>query len=342
MNPGGKNLLIVLLVGVDAVALALLVVEGMDRFGTSLQLHAVASGAAFFWHLLGSGRGAGFASRLAVAFAAGFTAWFVPVLGLLMGLFYDHERPGAIGGGAASRIFWKLGNPVADRGRADRLSEDDLAGFVPAADFVFRQGDPLSEEGMRALFRGPSAGNFLVLRRLSEKAGGRLGALAQAGTQAELDRTCRLTRRLDEWAAAAEEKQVATPFLAAEGWYSQVVRGLKSGAPDDGSLRRAETHLRRLVDADAIDELVINRLVDVLLVRGELDTAYQLVMAQSIVDEVPVRLQLARIRAAQGQWTGMRDFVKEIAPEDWDRLDPACRRFWGIARGGKGGASAAT
>ena len=119
-------------------------------------------------------------------------------------------------------------------------------------------------------------------------------------------------------------------LIAANGESSLIGRGINSVAVENSRIERIAEHLGSAIFLGAGDAWVVNQYVDALIKLEDFEEAYRVVMECSVVDGVPVRLHLARIRAAEGQWTGINSLTSDVNNRDWADLSVESKTFWGF------------
>lgn len=267
-----------------------------------------------------------------MAVSCALTCWFAPVVGVLVTLFYDHAEPVEAGKKKVrTRGKYRIGNPISGGGQAVPLTNLSDAGLKPASNTVFNGERMRGEEGVRAVIRLRKKNSLLILRRFAERLRGRTGMIAQAALQTQLETDRRRIRDTENVLQGLEgEVDPEYYLLVAEGQRSLIERGISSAAPEQHRLEEMANHLEAAIQLGHGDSYVVNRYIEALIRLENFEEAYRVVMECSVIDGVPVRLHLARIRAAQGQWSGINSLTSDLNNRDWGELSSESKAFWGF------------
>jgi|GEM_PF-3751747 len=357
MKSIGYSTFVVLLACLDAVALARLLTGGTEGIETAFGLHLLAAGGAGIVCATQAEVPLPASRRWGLGVLGCTIAWTLPVAGVILVIFCEPgpaARARKEERGSGDSTGWRIGNPSPVTAQSHRLTEKTLAGIASLPDYLYHAGPTPGIEAVRAAltFRGPNS--LLAMRRFAAMRRGRSGLLAEEGLRAELERTRRRVRWYARCAEAAPRERVSEMsgstgggekreeceegeegiggatwhILAAEGYRSLWLRGLHTQGAGTPLVERMGEHLEAVSSDPSTDSLLVLRQLDALLLRHEFDRAYAWVMDHSTLDDLPLRLCLARIRAAQGLWSGLGNLAEEMSEGEWAPVSGESRHFW--------------
>lgn len=332
MNSLANSIFVIVLVCIDSAAVAKLVIDGVDNLSTSLALHVLVCAGACIRGAMHPGEGALRSSRIMMAINCALTCWFAPIVGVLVTLFYDHAEPvEAKKQAVKNKSGFVVENPVTGGGRPVLLENLEAEALFPLTEAVFNGRRIRGEEGIRTAVRLRTKGSLLIVRRLAGMLKGRRGIVVQTGLQEQLERDRWRVRMFSRVLHDLEiDVDPVWHLIAANGESSLIGRGINSVAVENSRIERIAEHLGSAIFLGAGDAWVVNQYVDALIKLEDFEEAYRVVMECSVVEGVPVRLHLARIRAAEGQWTGINSLTSDVNNRDWADLSVESKNFWGF------------